>query len=123
MAPRLGLTDRSRPTPRLEDFHQPAVGGLCADHQLRRHPQLQLGPLSSGPRAGTANRTSESDSTIVRRSAGESMAEVFEARNLFITSLPEVLLLHMHKCTAKQVYQEWQQCEVIIGKRPRRGHA
>ena len=72
--------------------------------------------------AGTANRTSESDSTIVRRSAGESMAEVFEARNLFITSLPEVLLLHMHtERTAEQLYQEWQRCEVIIGKRPRRG--
>ena len=49
------------------------------------------------------------------------MAAAYEARNVFIINLPEVLLLHMHWCTAKQVYQECQQCEVIIGKRPRRG--
>ena len=51
------------------------------------------------------------------------MAAAYEARNVFITNLPEVPLWEMHRCTAKQVYQEWQQCEVIIGKRPRRGHA
>ena len=66
---------------------------------------------------------SGSGSTIVRRSAGQPLAAAYEARNVFITNLPEVLLLHMHRRTAEQVYKEWQQCEAIIGKRPRRGHA
>ena len=64
---------------------------------------------------------SGSGTTIVRRSAGQPLAAAYEARNVFITNLPEVLLLHMDTGTAAQVYQEWQQCEVIIGKRPRRG--
>ena len=64
---------------------------------------------------------SGSGSTIVRRSAGQQFAATYEARNVFITNLPEVLLFHMHQRTAEKVYQEWQQCEVIIGKRPRRG--
>ena len=52
-------------------------------------------------------------STTVRRSAGQPLAAAYAARSVFITSLLEVLLLR----TAKQVYQEWQQCEVITGKR------
>ena len=60
-------------------------------------------------------------STIVRKSAGQPLAAAYEARNVFITSLPEVLLLHMHERTAKQLYQEWQECDIIIGKRPQRG--
>ena len=60
-------------------------------------------------------------STIVRKSAGQPLAAEYEARNVFIANLPEVLLFHMHQHTAAKVYKEWQQCEVIIGKRPRRG--
>ena len=66
---------------------------------------------------------SGSGSTIVRRSAGQPLADAYEARNVFITNLPEVLLLHLDTHTAAEVYQKWLQCEVIIGKRPRRGHA
>ena len=51
------------------------------------------------------------DSSIVRRWAGSH-----EARNVFITSLPEILLLHLNTLTAEHVYQEWKECEVIIGK-------
>ena len=106
---------------------QPAVGGLGADHPLLRHRQLQLSPMtSSSPsdlQSARQMAMSGSGSTIVRRSAGQPLAAAYEARNVFIINLPEVLLLHMHRCTAEQVYQEWQQCEVIIGKRPRRGHA
>ena len=62
-------------------------------------------------------------STIVRRSAGQPLAAAYEARSVFITSLPEVLLLHIDKGTgtAEQVYQQWLECEIIIGKRARRG--
>ena len=63
---------------------------------------------------------SGSGSTIVRRSADQPFAAAYEAHNVFITSLPEVLLFHMHQRTAEKVYQEWQECEVTIGKRPRR---
>ena len=56
-----------------------------------------------------------SGSTIVWRSAGQPLTVAYEARNVFITSLPEVLLLHLHTRTAERVYEEWLQCEVIIG--------
>ena len=106
---------------------QPAVGGLGADHPLCRHHQLVLSPMTSSPpsdlQSAREMAMSGSGSTIVRRSAGQPLAAAYEARNVFIINLPEVLLLHMHRRTAEQVYQEWQQCEVIIGKRPRRGHA
>ena len=57
------------------------------------------------------------NSTIVRKSAGQPLAVAYEASEV-ITSLPEVLLLHMHEHTAKQLYQEWQECDIIIGRRP-----
>ena len=70
-----------------------------------------------------ATRQKIVETRIGRSSCSEPLAAAYEARNVFITNLPEVLLLHMDKCMAKQLYQEWQQCEIIIGKRPRRGHA
>ena len=109
---------------------QPDLAGqLGADHPLLSHHQLQLSPITSSPGSDLqsarqmAMSGSESGSTIVRRSAGQPLAAEYEARNVFITNLPEVLLLHLHTRTAALVYEEWLQCEVIIGKRPRRGHA
>ena len=69
-----------------------------------------------------ATRQKIVETRIGRSSCSEPLAAAYEAHTVFITNLPEVLLLHMDKSTAKQLYQEWQQCEVIIGKRPRRGH-
>ena len=105
---------------------QPAVGGLGADHFLLRHHQLQLIPSTSTASDLQSARQmamsgAGSGSTIVRMSGGQPFEYAYEARNVFITNLPEVLLFHMHKRTAEEVYQEWQECEVIIGKRPRRG--
>ena len=104
---------------------QPAVGGLGADHPLLRHHQLQLIPVTSSPpselQSARQMAMSGSGSTIVRRSAGQPLAAAYEARNVFITNLPEVLLFHKHQLTAEKVYTEWLHCEVIIGKRPRRG--
>ena len=109
---------------------QPAVGGgLGADHFLLTHHQLQLIPMTSsrGSDLQSARQMamsgSESGSTIVRRSAGQPLAAEYEARNVFITNLPEVLLLHLHTRTAALVYEEWLHREVIIGKRPRRGQS
>ena len=108
---------------------QPAVGGgLGADHFLLTHHQLQLIPMTSSRGSDLQStrqmaKSGSRGSTIVRSSAGQPLAAAYEARNVFITNLPEVLLLHLHTRTAEQVYQEWLQCEVIIGKRPRRGHA
>ena len=98
-------------------------------------PALLLFRLRSDLQSARQMAMSGSDSTIVRRftgqqlaaaafwrrAAGQPLAAAYEARNVFITNLPEVLLLNLHERTAAQVYHEWQQCEVIIGKRPRRG--
>ena len=113
---------------------QPAAGGsgrgaVGAEHPLLSHHQLQLIPITSSPPSDLQSARARqmampgSGSTVVRRSAGQPLAAAYEARNVFITILPEVFLLHMHQCTAETVYQEWQECEVILGKRPRRGHA
>ena len=45
----------------------------------------------------------------------------YESRNVFIVNLPEILLHRMWTHTAAEVYDRWSECEVIIGKRPRRG--
>ena len=59
--------------------------------------------------------------TIVRRSVGLPWeAPSFEARDVFVVSLPEILL-QRPMATAAQTYEEWLQCETIIGKRPPRG--
>ena len=109
---------------------QPAVGGgLGADHFLLMHHQLQLRPMTTPAGSNLqsvrqmAMSGSASDSTIVRRSAGQPLAVEYEARNVFITNLPEVLLLHLHTRTAALVYEEWLHREVIIGARPRRGQS
>ena len=70
-----------------------------------------------------ATRQKIVETRIGRSSCSEPLAAAYEARSVFITNLPEVLLLHLDKHTAAVVYQKWLQCEVIIGKRPRRGHA
>ena len=116
------------PSPGGNEDWQPAVGGLGADDPLLGHHQLQLVPMTSSLPSDLQSARqmgqiamSGSGSTIVRRSAGKPFAAAYEARNVYITNLPEILLFHLHKHTAAKVYQEWQECEVIIGKRPRRG--
>ena len=105
---------------------QPAVGGLGADDLLVCHHQLALIPLTSSPPSDLqsaremARSGSSSGSTILRKAAGQPWTTAYEARNVYIANLPEVLL-RMHQCTAEAVYQEWLQCEIIIGKRLRRG--
>ena len=92
----------------------PAVGGsldavllLDTEDPIVTHHQLQLSPMTSSPgsdlQSARQMAMSGSDSTIVRRSAGQPLAAAYEARNVFITNLPEVLLLHMDKCMAKQL--------------------
>ena len=61
-----------------------------------------------------ATRQKIVEARIGRSSTSQPFAAAYESRNVFITNLPEVLLSHMHKCMAKQLYQEWQQCEVIM---------
>ena len=104
---------------------QPAVGGLDPDHQLITHHQLQLHPVTSAA-PGTLQGArqiamSSSASTIVRRAVGQPWeVPSFEARDVFVVSLPEILL-RRPMATAAQTYEEWLQCETIIGKRPPRG--
>ena len=60
-------------------------------------------------------------STILRSASGQPLAAAYESRNVFIVNLPEILLQRMWTHTAKEVNDQWLECEVIIGKRPRRG--
>ena len=76
---------------------QPAVGGLPPTHPLVMHHQLQLTPRTS------SDPSSNRHSTLVRKSAGQPFKHGYEARNVFITSLSEVLLPHMGKCTVQQL--------------------
>ena len=111
-----------------KEILQPAVGGLGADDLFVCHHQLALIPLTSSPPSDLqsaremARSGSSSGSTILRKAAGQPWATAYEARNVYIANLPEVLL-RMHQCMATAVYQAWLQCELIIGKRPRRGRA
>ena len=106
---------------------QPAVGGLDHDHALVKHHQLVVSPMTSAPPSDlqSARRMAPAacGTTIVRRCAGQPLAAMYEARNVFITSLQEIILSHLHRHTASHVHNEWLECEVIIGKRPRRGRA
>ena len=93
--------------------------GACAD--------ARRGVPAAAPQFG-ATRQKIVETRIGRSSCSEPLAAAYEARNVFITSLPEVLLLHMYRCCtlrrmAKQLYEEWQECEIIIGRRPQRGGA
>ena len=76
---------------------QPDVGGLDPDSPLMAHHQLQLHPATSAA-PGTLQGArqiamSSSASTIVRRAVGQPWeAPSFEARDVFVVSLPEILL-------------------------------
>ena len=108
---------------------QPDVGGLDPDSPLIAHHQLQLHPATSAA-PGTLQvarqmAMSSSGSTIVRTAVGPGVgqplaAPSFEARDVFIVSLPEIFL-RQSSSTAADTYEQWLQCEVIIGKRPPRG--
>ena len=50
-----------------------------------------------------ATRQKIVETRIGRSSCSEPLAAAYEARNAFITSLPEVLLSHMDKRTAKEL--------------------
>ena len=119
-------------TEQWELLTQPAVGGLDPGSPLFTHHQLQLHPATSTApdtlQVARQMAMSSSGSTIVRRTVGGPvggpyMAPTFEARDVFIASLPEILLRNKDTFTAAHMYEEWLQCEVIIGKRPPRGTA
>ena len=94
------------------------------------HYQLQTRPVTSGSRSNldharqfcpTTSEPCFTSSTILRTAAGLRLNDAYESRNVFIVSLPEILLFSMQTRTAKEVYEKWEECEVIIGKRARRG--
>ena len=100
-------------------------GGMETYHWIWRHHQLQMTAMTSTRppdlQSARQQKASGINSTMVRKARGQSLTAAYEARNVFITSLPEVLLLHMDKRTAKELYEEWWECEIIIGRRPQRG--
>ena len=108
----------------------PAVGGGLLHEFLLTHHQLQVGAITSSTSSDlqSARQTAQqmamsgSGSTIVRPKAGQPLAVAFEARNVFIVNLPELFLKHLNTRTAAELYEEWLTCEVIIGRKPPRGH-
>ena len=98
---------------------KPAVGGLPSgwrmfdlkdhpkpDSPVLRHPQLRM---------SVGNSLSGADTTIMRWRADGRRA--FEARDVFVVSLPELLLTLGRQRTAAEIYDMWVEAEVIIGKR------
>ena len=49
------------------------------------------------------------------------MHEAFDARDVFIIGLPELFMMHLHSRTARELYDEWLEAEIIIGRKPPRG--
>ena len=99
-------------------------------HPFWSHHQLQLRPVTSGiPSSLDHARQFRpmsplqyfTGSTILRSASGKLLEAAYESRNVFIVNLPEILLHRMWTHTAAEVYDRWSECEVIIGKRPRRG--
>ena len=91
-----------------EDWQQ-LNRGIKADHWVWRHPQLQMTPMTSKrpPDLQSARQMASGiNLTILRKAGRQPLADAYEARNVFITSLPEVLLLHMYRRTAKELYEE-----------------
>ena len=100
-------------------------------HPFWSHHQLQLRPVTSGIRSSLDHAREFcpmpsqyfTSSTILRKASSQPLAAAYESRNVFIVNLPEILLKRMWTHTAAEVYEQWSECEVIIGKRPRRGHS
>ena len=109
---------------------RPAVGGTSKDwklyvgsapspdHTVFGHAQLQrsIGYTSARTAPAVGGETS-----IVRKATGKSLDEAFEARDVYIVGLPELFHMHLHTRTAQELYNEWLQSEIIIGKKPPRG--
>ena len=93
---------------------------------LLRHHQLHLSPMTSSPpsdlQSAREMAMSGSGSTIVRRSAGQPLAAAYEARNVFITNLPEVLLLHVHRLGSATSPvargHAWRSCQPLAAVAP-----
>ena len=108
-----------RPEPAVGDismdwmiYHEPAPS---RDHPVFSHGQVlrSIGHSSHSPNGG--------GSTILRKATGYSMDVAFEARDVCIVGLPELFLRHLHTRTAEELYEEWLDAEIIIGKKPPRG--
>ena len=111
----------------MPQWGEPAVGGSQdwhvhdepaphPDHPFFSQAQLQR---SAGYSKGIPAVGGES--TIVRKTAGKPMDAAFEARDVYIVGLPELFMMHLHTRTAKELYDEWLQAEIIIGRKSPRG--
>ena len=118
------------PVGHCEDWQRFCGPAPLPGHPFWSHHQLQLRPVTSGipsslDHARQFRPTSPlqyfTGSTILRSTLGKLLEAAYESRNVFIVNLPEILLHRIWTHTAAEVYDRWSECEVIIGKRPRRG--
>ena len=92
-------------------YRKPA---FSADDPIFGHEQLQI-------TVGYQSRSVRGHSSIVRAAPGERMHTAFEGRDVCIVGLPELFLANLYTRTAKDLYTEWLDAEVIIGKKHPQG--
>ena len=61
------------------------------------------------------------ESSVVRKAAGYTMREAYEGRDVYIVGLPELFFFNLHTRTAEDIYNEWNEAEIIIGCKSERG--
>ena len=61
------------------------------------------------------------DTSMAWAAAWYKTSEAYEARNVYIATLPTLFLSCVNDHTAAEAYDEWARAEVIIGRRPRLG--
>ena len=110
---------------------EPAVGGSenwqvimepapAADDPFFGQFQLQR---QAGWRHAPAVGGCGQPSTIVREAAGQPMSTAYEARDVYVVNLPELFLHFLHTRYAGDIYEEWLEAEIIIGRKPPRGQS
>ncbi len=109
----------------------PAVGGIVpgwtrymgpmptkAEQPFFYHKQLSLSVGHS-----SSSSVSSAGSSILHTSAaqvGQPLA-AYDSRDVFIVSLPELFIANIDHRTAADIYSEWLEAEIIIGRKSRRG--
>ena len=105
---------------------EPAVGGsqdwqLYEEEAPEDHPFFSQLHLQRSTGYSRGNPAVGGESTIMRKTAGRPMHEAFDARDVFIIGLPELFIMHLHSRTARELYDEWLEAEIIIGRKQPRG--
>ncbi|MCP5115270.1 MAG: hypothetical protein GY953_30950 [bacterium] len=95
---------------------KPAVGGDGSDGWQSYDGQVDTRFFKNKQLVASIG-CSSAGCSIQRPAAGGQ-----EGRDVFVVSLPELLLASVDMREAADIYNEWSKTEIIIGKKPRRGN-